>query len=560
MPRLTGRHAMIEQLLAEGSAYVFGNPGTTEQAFMDALQEYPQLQYILALHEGVAVGVADGYARASGRPAFVQLHITPGLGNAMGMLYNSYRTGTPLVIYAGQHPQRGASQDPILTGDLVRLAAPLTKWAVEAQDAQELPILLRRAFKTAQEPPRGPVFISVPANVMDAEADVEIVPAVRVSTRVQPDAEAIERVAGLLAGAKSPVIIAGDGVAISGGQAELVLLAETIGARVHTSFAAELPFPSAHPLYAGLLNVVSAPGLKAQLSSADVVLAIGTPVLPLLFPLDESPFPEAARIIHIDLDVREIGKNWRLDIGLLGDPRLALAGIVEALKGLQTEEQRQEAGRRAEVVQKTGDQLMQALEGAARARWDSVPINAGRMMSEIADALLPGTVLFDESITSGGYLMRYLRFAEPGSHYRATGGGLGPGMPNPIGIKLARPDRPVLSIAGDGAALYTIQALWTAAHHRVPVTWVIANNQSYRILKLNMLDYLGEGAAGRRFVAMDLTDPPLDFSRIAASFGVKGARVQHPDEIGDAVREAQAAQEPRLIDIVIDGDVRSRWL
>ena len=560
MPRLTGRHAMIEQLLAEGTAYVFGNPGTTEQAFMDALQEYPKLQYILTLHEGVAVGVADGYARASGRPAFVQLHITPGLGNAMGMLYNSYRTGTPLVIYAGQHPQRGASQDPILTGDLVRLAGPLTKWAVETQDAQELPILLRRAFKTAQEPPRGPVFISVPANVMDEEADVEIFPAVRVSTRVRPDAEAIERVAGLLAGAKSPVIIAGDGVAISGGQAELVQLAETIGARVHTSFAAELPFPSTHPLYAGLLNVVSAAGLKAQLFSADVVLAIGTPVLPLLFPLDESPFPEAARIIHIDLDVREIGKNWRLDIGLLGDPRLALAAIVAALKRLQTEEQRQEAGRRAEVVQKTGDQLMQALESAARSRWDSVPISAGRMMSEIADAMLPGTILFDESITSGGYLMRYLRFSEPGSHYRATGGGLGPGMPNPIGIKLARPDRPVLSIAGDGAALYTIQALWTAAHHRVPVTWVIANNQSYRILKLNMLEYLGEGAAGRQFVAMDLTDPPLDFSRIAASFGVKGVRVEHPDEIGDAVREAQAAQEPRLIDIVIDGDVRTRWL
>jgi len=162
VPRLTARNAMLEQLLAEGTAYVFGNPGTTEQAFMDALQDYPQLQYILSLHEGVALGIADGYARASGRPAFVQLHIMPGLGNAMGMLYNSYRTRTPLVIYAGQHPQRGASQEPILAGDLVRLAAPVTKWAVEAQDANEIPILVRRAFKTAMEPPYGPVFISVP--------------------------------------------------------------------------------------------------------------------------------------------------------------------------------------------------------------------------------------------------------------------------------------------------------------------------------------------------------------------------------------------------------------
>jgi benzoylformate decarboxylase len=128
--------------------------------------------------------------------------------------------------------------------------------------------------------------------------------------------------------------------------------------------------------------------------------------------------------------------------------------------------------------------------------------------------------------------MRYLRFEETGRHYRAIGGGLGPGMPNPIGIKLARPDRPVLSVIGDGAALYTIQALWTAAHHKIPVTWVIANNRSYRILKLNMLEYLGEGAAGRRFVEMDLTGPELDFSQIADAFGVKGVRVEHGDDVG----------------------------
>jgi len=156
--------------------------------------------------------------------------------------------------------------------------------------------------------------------------------------------------------------------------------------------------------------------------------------------------------------------------------------------------------------------------------------------------------------------MRYLRFDDTSRHYRAAGGGLGPGMPNPIGIKLARPDRPVLSVSGDGAALYTIQALWTAAHHKIPVTWVIANNSAYRILKLNMLEYLGEGAAGRRFVEMDLTVPAVDFPAIAASFGVKGVRVEHPDEVGDAVREAQKANEPRLVDVAIDGDVRSRWL
>ncbi|HEU4759430.1 MAG TPA: thiamine pyrophosphate-binding protein [Dehalococcoidia bacterium] len=559
MTKLSGRYAMMEQLAAEGVRYVFGNPGTTEQAFMDALQDYQRLEYILALHEGVALGIADGYARATGRPAFVQLHITPGLGNAMGMLYNSYRSHTPLVIYAGQHPQRGASQEPILAGDLVRLARPLTNWAVEAQDAQEIPVLLRRAFKVAMDPPRGPVFVSIPTNLMDEEADTVITASSPMDTRVRPDPEAVERAARLLAEAQSPIIICGDGVATSGGQAELVQLAETIGARVHAAFTAELPFPSSHPLYAGLLNVISAPGLKGQLSAADVILAVGTPLMPLLFPLDESPLPDKTAVIHIDLDAWEIGKNWPVQIGLLADPRQALAEIIAALQRLLTSEQREAARRRAAAVQAMADQLMQALEGAARARWDNVPMSAGRMMSELGAALAPDTLLFDESITAGGYLMRYLRFPDTGRHYRASGGGLGPGMPNPIGIKLARPDRPVLSVVGDGAALYTIQALWTAAHHKVPVTWVVANNASYRILKLNMLEYLGEGAAGRGFVAMDLTDPPLDFSRLAAAFGVKGVRVEHPDQVGDAVHEAQAAAEPRLVDVAIEGDVRSRW-
>ena len=560
MARLAGRYLMIEQLLADGTKYIFGNPGTTEQGFMDAIQDYPQLEYILSLHEGVATGVADGYARATGRPAFLQLHITPGLGNAMGMLYNSYRAGTPLVIYAGQHPQRGASQDPILTGDIVRLAEPLTKWAAEADDAAEVPVLLRRAFKVALEPPRGPVFLSVPTNVMEEEAEAEIAPANHVDTNVRPSAEAAEQIAQLLLEARSPMILAGDGVAISRGQVELVQLAELTASRVHSSFAAELPFPSAHPLYQGLLNVVSSSMLKGQLAETDLVVAIGTPVLTLLFPLDEPPFANGTKVVHIDLNAYEIGKNWRVDLGVMADPRLAMIDVIEAVKRLQTDDQRKTAQERLEKVSQAGDQMMQALEFAAKSRWDASPMTAGRMMSEIGDAMAPGTVLFDESITAGGYLMRYLRFPDSGRHFRASGGGLGPGMPNPIGIKLARPEAPVLSIVGDGSALYTIQALWTAAHHRIPVTWVIANNRSYRILKLNMLEYLGEGAAGREFVAMDLTEPALDFAQIAASFGVRGVRIEHPDEIGDALREAQGSGEPRLLDFIIEGDVKSRWL
>lgn len=560
MPKLTGRDAFLEQLVTDRVTHVFGNPGTTEEAFMDALQDYPQLQYILALHESVAVGIADGYARATGWPSFVQLHISPGLGNAMGMLYNAYRTQTPMVVYAGQHPQRGGSQEPILFGDLVRMAEPVTKWAAHVEDAAEIPVLLRRAFKAAMEPPRGPVFLSIPANVMDEEAEADIVPTAYTNTRVRPDPEAVERAAQVLAGAQSPVIICGAGVATSGALPELVRLAEALGARVHASFSPEMPFPTDHPLYAGLLNVISEPVLRGQLSAADVILAVGTPILTLLFPLGEPPFPPQASVIHIDLNPWEISKSWPVQHGIMADPKMAMTDLLAALQKHLTPAYREAAQRRAQAIQAMAQQLMQAMDASAQAKWDSVPITPARMAKELASALAPGTVLFDESITAGGHVMRHLRMSEPGTHYRATGGGLGPGMPNPIGIKLARPDRPVLSVIGDGAALYTIQALWTAAHYRVPVTWVIANNASYRILKLNMLEYLGEGAAGRQFVAMDLTDPPLDFSRIAVSFGVEGVRVEHPDQIGDAVRGAQAAQEPRVVDIVIDGDISSRWL
>jgi benzoylformate decarboxylase len=264
-------------------------------------------------------------------------------------------------------------------------------------------------------------------------------------------------------------------------------------------------------------------------------------------------------VIQINLDAWEISKNWPAHHGLMADPKLALADIIAALEPRLTDADREAAKRRTEATQTMAGQLMQAMDMGAHAKWDNLPMPAARMAKELADAMDPATVLFDESITSGGHLMRHVRMSEHGTHFRATGGGLGPGMPNPIGVKLARPDRPVLSVVGDGAALYTIQALWTAAHHKVPVTWAIANNNSYRILKLNMLEYLGEGAAGREFVAMDLTEPQLDFSQIAAAFGVKGVRIEKAEEIGAALREAQSANEPRLLDIVIDGDVRSRW-
>ena len=560
MIEMTGKQALLEQLVAEGVQHVFGNPGTSEQPFMDLLQDYPQLQYVLALHEAVAVGMADGYAWASGRPAFVQLHIAPGLGNAMGLLYNARRTGTPLVIYTGQHEPSGVVQEAILAADLVRIAEPLTKWAVEVHNAADIPTVLRRAFKVAAEPPRGPVFVSIPTSVMDQTAEMSIAPATRTRWRARPDPDAVQEAAALLTDARRPVIVCGDGVATSGAVAEAVQLAEMLGATVYSSFAVQLTFPFDHPLYQGLLNLIRPAGLRSQLAQADVVLIVGSPAFPLLFALPESPFAAETKVIQMDLSSWELAKNWPATLAMVADPLLGLRDLLAVLPDQLSPAARRAADARLEAAREQHARTVESFESVARSNWDAVPIAVPRLMKELADCLEPGTIVYDESITSSLYLSRYLKLSRPGAYFRHAGGGLGCGLPGTLGVKLARPESPVIGVVGDGAALYTIQALWTAAHHRIPVTYVICNNASYRILKINMLDYLGEAAASRRFIAMDLTDPLLDFARIAEAFGVRGRRVEHPDDLAPALREALAAGEPSLVDVVVEGAVGGMML
>jgi thiamine pyrophosphate-dependent acetolactate synthase large subunit-like protein len=551
----SAKQAMMEQLLAEGVRYVFGNPGTTEQPFIDLLQDYPQIEFILALQESVAVGMADAYARVTGRPAFVELHAAPGLGNAMGLLYNVWKGGTPLVVYAGQQDSRALLQEPLLAGDLVGLARPFTKWAVEVTHGADVPFALRRAFKVAMDPPRGPVFVSIPMDVLDQPAPGPVIPAGRTLARVGPDPDAVAQAAALLAEAQAPAIVCGDGVAVAGAQAEVARLAELAGAPVFTAVASEVVVDTRHPLFLGAFPVASIPRLREALAHVDVLLVVGAAVFTQLIPEPEPLVPESVRLIHVHLNPWELGKNYRTDVAVLADPKRALAELAAALERTQTPAQRAAAEARATAVAERRRQARAALARELERVRDQAPIAPLRLMQAIAEHLPPGACVYDESVTASEALARCLSVSEPGSYLRARGGGLGLGMPGTVGLKLARPDRPVVGVVADGAAMYTIQALWTAAHHKVPVTWVICNNRSYRILKLNMLQYLGEAAAGRRFVAMDLTEPDLDFARIAASFGVQGERVEHPDQLAPALRRAFAAGVPALVDVVIDGTV-----
>jgi thiamine pyrophosphate-dependent acetolactate synthase large subunit-like protein len=556
MPRMTGKRALMEQLVADGVRHVFGNPGTTEQGFMDILQDYPQIEYMLALHEGVAIPMADAYARLTRRPAFVEVHIAPGLGNAIGMLHNAAVGRTPMVVYAGQSPSSVLVQEPLLSGPLVDMARPICKWAAQIEHAHDVPRALRRAFKVAMEPPQGPVFLALPMDTLDTEADVEIVPTTYTHWRGRADPGALGEAAEALLASRNPMLMVGDSVALADAQPEVVALAELAGLPIFECYASDFNVPATHPLYLGSVNIVSPGPLRATLEDCDLLLVVGAPLFQLIFPdAERSPLPPGAKVIQIDINPWELSKNITPEIALLADPKAALAELTEQVRRRLTPMQADAAARRASRTAEQTRTARDRYHEAAKAAWDATPISAPRLMHEITRAMPEDGLIFSEAITNQAHLVAALQPEEPGRMVRVRGGGIGPGLPGSLGAQLARPDRKVIGVCSDGAAMYSITALWTAAHHRIPVTYVMLNNGAYRILKLNMVEYLGEAARGRRFVGMDLTDPDLRFDRLAEAMGVPGRRVERPEDLAPALREAIAHQGPSLVDVVMESPV-----
>ena len=555
MPRMTGKRAMIEQLLADGVRHIFGNPGTTEQGFMDALGDYPQLEFMLALHEGVAVCMADAYARLTRRPAFVEVHIAPGLGNALGMLHNAAVGKTPLVVYAGQSPGRTLLQEPHLSGPLVDMARPICKWAAQIHHAHDVPRALRRAFKVAMEPPQGPVFLSLPMDTLDEEADVEIRPTTYTNWRGRADAAGLAEVATLLVAADKPMLMVGDGVAFADAQPEVVALAELAGVPIFECYASEFTAPASHPLNLGALNFVTPGPLRQALEGCDLLLVVGAPMFQLIFPEAESPIPTGTKVIQIDVNPWEVGKNVTADLSFLADPKAALAELCEQVRRHRTGDQARVAAERAQKIGEHTRPSRARYWEHARRTWEATPITAPRLMHEIRHALPDNFLVFSEAITNSAHLNQAIMPDEPGRMIRVRGGGIGPGLPGTLGAQLAHPDRKVVGVCSDGAAMYSISALWTAAHHKLPVTYVMLNNAAYRILKLNMVEYLGTAARGRKFVAMDLTDPELRFDRMAESMGVLGFRVDRPEDLAPTLRKAIEHDGPSLVDVVMESPV-----
>lgn len=552
----TGHYAIIEQFLADGLDHMFGNPGTVEQGFLDAVAAYPQMKYILTLQETIAVLTADGYARATQKPALVQLHSSPGIGNGVGALYQAMRGHSPLVVIGGDAGVKYTAMDAQMAGDLVGMMKPVTKWATYVTDPQSLLRTVRRAIKIATTPPCGPVYICLPIDILDQEIVEEVRPTSIPSTRVVPDHSFIKDAAAALAGAKTPMFIVGDGVAFSGASEELGKVASLVGAEVWEADAGEVNLDYAHPSYMGMTGHMFGFHSLPITSKGDVNLIVGTYVLPEVFPELGDIFAKGSTTIHVDLNAYEIAKNHPVDMGVVADPKLTLGLIAHELEQILTPDQKSAAAAR---LQSFADAKAKAASSAMetdKAVRESVPLHMPRFVEELAKHLPEDAIIFDEALTNSPPISRYHQPHKAGQYFYTRGGSLGVGVPGAIGVKLANPDKTVVGFSGDGGSMYTIQALWTAARHNVAAKFVICNNGSYRLLQLNIDQYWKERSVSGHDhpLSFDLSTPPIQFHELARSLGVASVRVEKPWEIEKAVSEMLAHPGPFLIDLVLEGD------
>nr|WP_230416705.1 thiamine pyrophosphate-binding protein [Micromonospora tarapacensis] len=536
-------NALLHVLSDEGVDRVFGNPGTTELPIIHALRGTADIHYVLALQEASAVAMADGYARATQRPAFVNLHVAAGLANGMVGLLNASRSRTPLVVTAGQQDRRHLAQDPMLSGDLVAMARPVVKHAFDVQHAADLPLLLRRAFATAVRPPAGPVFLSLP---MDLLAETEPVQVPKRSL-MAPAAAAgsLNEAARLLAAARAPAVVAGDGVGRDDAVADLVAVAEALGAvTYHQPMYDGINFPGTHPLYAGMLPARHA-DIRRLLADHDVVLIVGCRAFTPHHYTPGPPIPTGTVVVQLDSDPAEPGRNFPVALGLVG-------GIRRSLRELAQHVNAQRPGCDPPDTTAVRSRIAEAratTDRRARDSYGKAPLDPLAAAHALANGLPAETVVVEEAITTGLRLRSVLRQDRPRSYVHTVGGGLGSGIGMAIGSRLGDPTRPVVAVLGDGCAMFGLQGLWSAARYGVPVTFVVMNNGEYRTLKETHDAMYGPAPDRIPYVGLDIGPPALDFRRAADFFGIDTLRAHSTDELAAVVAEADERDRPLLVDV-----------
>jgi len=520
---MTIRQLTYDLLRNNGITTIFGNPGSNELPF---LQDFPaDFRYVLALHEGVAIGVADGYAQATGRTALVNLHSAAGTGNAMGGFANAWNAHSPLVVTAGQQTRAMMGIEPLLTNlDATMLPKPLVKWSCEPARAEDVPLAMSRALHLSRLPAPGPVYLSIPYDDWAKPAESESLRLLNraVSSTGALDASAAAALAARLERSNNPVIVLGPDVDAARANAHAVLLAERLKAPVWVAPSApRCPFPTVHPNFRGLLPA-SIAGISRLLDGHDLVLVAGAPVFRYHEYEPGSFLPAGAELVQITCDADEAARAPMGD-AIVGDVGLILAALAHAVA---------EAARAAPTRREAPVRI---LPGAA-------PLTAERVL-DLMDELAPRDAIYvNESTSTIEAMWERMRWEKPGSYYFGAAGGLGFAMPAAVGVQLAEPDRQVIAVIGDGSANYSVTALWTAAQHNVPVVFVIMRNGTYGALRWFAGVLKADGVP-----ALDV--PGIDFVAIATGYGVEAERVDTDADFALAFGRALEAGRPSLIEV-----------
>ena len=550
---IAGRSAFLAVMKEEGVRRMFGNPGTTELPIMHALTAQSEISYVLGLQESVVIAMADGFARASGELVACNVHVAPGLGNAMGTLYTANVSGTPMIVTAGQQEQGHGLTEPLLYAPLVPIAQPVVKWAVEVSRIEDLPRIMRRAAKVAKTAPTGPVFISLPGDILNAEAAIDLGDTTFVDTAVTPTAEAVEALARRILAAKSPAILAGSEIYSYDAWDEAVQLAETLGAPVwQQSVQTGAHFPSEHAAYMGALNRNQAQ-VREDLTPHDLLICLGAEVLTMSVYSPVDPLPPDTKLVQIGLRDWEMGKNWPAEIALRADLKQTLRALVPALKKLGGQKLADAAAAALKTLEARNWSAQRAKKAqAAAALATKSPLDPEWLMMRLSDSLPDDAVVVDEGLTTAFSLLSFYRYRDRHSYFGNVTGGIGWGIAAAVGVQLALPERKVVAVIGDGSAMYSIQALWSAAHYKAPVVFLIANNGGYRIIKQRLKSFHGN----ENFIGMDFQDPPIDMGALAQSMGVPATRVATAAEFDAALAHAMRKTDgPCVIEAMVDRTV-----
>ena len=521
---LTVKDATFALLRAFGVDKVFGNPGSTELPF---LSDWPEdIEYVLGLQESSVVGMADGYALATRNAAFVNLHSAAGVGHALGNVFNAYRNQTPMVIIAGQQARSIMPLQAFLYAErATEFPQPYVKFSVEPARPEDVPAAIARAYYVAMQPPCGPTFVSVPVD--DWARPTRPVEARQVSRELGPDAAAMKALATAVSESKRPALVVGPGVDRAGAVGLMVEVAEKTRAAVWASpFSARCSFPERHPQFAGFLH--ASPGqLSEALRTHDLVVVIGAPVFTFHVEGHAAIFDGATTLYQITDDASAAAITPAGN-SIIATMKPALAMLLDLLPETK---RAMPAGRTLPPPPKAAD-----------------PIPAEFLLYALASAMGPNDVLVEEIPSHRPLMQKFMPMRGQDSFYTMASGGLGYSLPAAVGVALGRRDARTVCLIGDGSAMYSIQALWTAAQRKLPLTVVVINNAGYGAMRS-----FSQVMQVRNVPGLEL--PGIDFVKLAESMGCHAARVAKSSELAAALKQGLSHDGASLVEVIVDSAV-----